>query len=100
MGRAFLAFTTSTNRGSVALTDGARVWKKQWTRSGQHSEILTPSIKKILTSAKIKPRDLEAIAVDKGPGSFTGCRLAVNVARTMAYTLGIPIFTESSLTII
>jgi tRNA threonylcarbamoyladenosine biosynthesis protein TsaB len=95
-----LAFTTSTDRGSIAVVKKDRiVATKQWTRSAQHSEVLTPSIKQLLTRAKMKPADLDAVAVDRGPGSFTGCRMAVNVARTIAFSLDIPLFSQTSLAI-
>jgi tRNA threonylcarbamoyladenosine biosynthesis protein TsaB len=95
-----LALTTSTDQGSLALIKDKKIIGKQsWNKAKQHSEVLTIHIQKLLQKAKVKPQDLTAIAVDRGPGSFTGCRMAVNVARTMAYTLNIPLFAADSLEI-
>ena len=96
-----LAITTSTDEGGVALAKNGKILgHKIWTRGGQHSEVLTLNIKRVLERAKVLPSKLDVIAVDRGPGSFTGCRIAVNVARTLAYSLSIPIFSGYSLDII
>ncbi len=93
-----LALTTSTDHGSIALsTSENKLFKKNWTRNKQHSEVLTSHIQKLFKLAKLQPKELDAIAVDRGPGSFTGCRIAVNVAKTMSFALKIPIYCESSL---
>ncbi|MDZ4677024.1 MAG: tRNA (adenosine(37)-N6)-threonylcarbamoyltransferase complex dimerization subunit type 1 TsaB [Oligoflexia bacterium] len=93
-----LALTTSTDRGSLAvLKDNKIIDQIEWEKKVQHSEVLTVFIQKLLQKTKTNPKDLKAIAVDKGPGSFTGCRMAVNVARTMCYTLNIPLFAAHSL---
>ena len=95
-----LSFTTSTDSGSVAVMKGDRIFKKSWNRTTQHSETLTLAIQSTLKKASLKPLALDVIAVDKGPGSFTGARMAVNVAKTMSYILNIPIFAETSLRIL
>lgn len=96
-----LAFTSSTDHGSVALTKNGRlVSEKTWMRKAQQGEALTGHIKKVMTAAKIKFQDIDLIAVDKGPGSFTGCRMAVNAAKTLSYGLGCPIFALPSLDIV
>lgn len=58
----------------------------------QNSKVIMPTINKILDG--IKP---ESIIVVNGPGSFTGVRLGVTIAKTLAYTLQIPIYTITSL---
>ena len=96
-----LAFTTSGDNGSLALIKKNKIHVvRSWKRTKQHSEVLILSIEKILKNNNILPAELEFIAVDKGPGSFTGCRMAVNVAKTFGYTLSIPIYAVSSLDII
>ncbi len=55
----------------------------------RHSEILMPTIEKMLRRARITPDSLEMIAVGLGPGSFTGLRIGLAVAKTMAWTLKI-----------
>ncbi len=56
-----------------------------------HSTLLVPSIDKILKDNNTDSKDLNEIIVVSGPGSFTGVRLGITVAKTLAYTLNIPI---------
>lgn len=93
-----LAFTTSTDHGSVALmAHGKVLGQTRWSRKPLQSEALILKIQDLLKRTELKPHDLSAIAVDKGPGSFTGCRIAVNAAKTFAYTLDVPIIAVTSL---
>lgn len=87
-----LAIDTSTRVSSVALTEDGRVVAElnQDTRL-THSERLMPQIKQLLDMAEKTVRDLSAIAVSIGPGSFTGLRIGMATAKTMAYALRIPI---------
>ncbi|MBO5244741.1 MAG: tRNA (adenosine(37)-N6)-threonylcarbamoyltransferase complex dimerization subunit type 1 TsaB [Selenomonadales bacterium] len=87
-----LAIDTSTRVSSVALVEAGRVIAElnQDTRL-THSERLMPQIKQLLDMAEKKSRELSAIAVSIGPGSFTGLRIGMATAKTMAYALGIPI---------
>ena len=62
-----------------------------------HSEHLVPSINKILDSNNLSVEDINKIIVVNGPGSFTGVRLGVTVAKTLAYTTNTPIYPISSL---
>src|SRR4026207_1298962 len=95
-----LALTTSTDKGSLAiLKDGEILSVKSWEKK-THSEVLTYNFNLALRSARLKPDALTAIAVDRGPGSFTGCRMAVNMARTLGYSLKIPLFATTSLNIL
>lgn len=57
----------------------------------RHSEIAMPSLVELLNEFDLKPRDLDEIIVNVGPGSFTGVRIGVVIAKTMAYLLNIPI---------
>jgi tRNA threonylcarbamoyladenosine biosynthesis protein TsaB len=97
-----LSLCTSTDAGSVAVHDSDRgllseiVWKKPF----QHGEVLVSSIEQCLKLAGVERAQINLIAVDKGPGSFTGARVSVNVARTLAYGLGIPVAALSSLEIL
>ena len=62
-----------------------------------HSVHTMPMIKEILENNKLTPKDLKGIEVVNGPGSFTGVRIGVTIAKTLAFTLNIPIKTISSL---
>ena len=62
-----------------------------------HSVLVMPMIDEILKNNKIETSYLNEIIVINGPGSFTGVRLGVTIAKTLAYTLNIPIKTITSL---
>ncbi len=96
-----LAIETSSLVGSVALFElkpnGLSILgDRNWQREQSHSELVTPAIENLLAAQGLKPQDLQMIAVSVGPGSFTGVRVGINVARAMAYSLNLPIFTFNS----
>jgi tRNA threonylcarbamoyladenosine biosynthesis protein TsaB len=63
----------------------------------RHSELLMGVIDSLLNSAGLKPADLEAAACMKGPGSFTGLRIAYAAAKGFSLALGIPLASVSTL---
>ena len=83
-----LGIETSTKIGSVALADKGKILVAA-DLSGvmNHSEKLLPAIEKIMASRKIGFPDISRIAVSTGPGSFTGLRIGLTVARTLAQML-------------
>lgn len=62
-----------------------------------HAEKLHVFIQSILSNQKLNPSDLSAIAVNKGPGSYTGLRIGVSAAKGMAFALDIPLISINSL---
>ncbi len=62
-----------------------------------HSQTLLPMISDMLSMAEVAPEELDCIAVSAGPGSFTGLRIGASTAKGLAWTLGIPIVSVSSL---
>src|SRR5205809_5421914 len=63
----------------------------KWQAHRQLAETLNSRIKEILNKSSISYGDLEAIAIYKGPGSFTGLRIGMSVANALAYGLDLPI---------
>ncbi|MFH0842177.1 MAG: tRNA (adenosine(37)-N6)-threonylcarbamoyltransferase complex dimerization subunit type 1 TsaB [Bacteroidota bacterium] len=86
-----LCIETATSLCSVALCNSNGVIAV--IESGEdrsHTASLTPGILELLKKTGIKITDLEAVAVSKGPGSYTGLRIGVSTAKGMAYAASIP----------
>jgi tRNA threonylcarbamoyladenosine biosynthesis protein TsaB len=94
-----LGIETATPWGGAALVDAdGRLRGHLWSHSRTgYSRRLMPTIDLLLREAGIAPRDLGGIAVSHGPGSFTGVRIGLVTARTLALELGVPLFTFSTL---
>lgn len=71
--------------------------KKEVVTNYNHSITTMPIIQEVIEGSNLTVRDLNQIIVVNGPGSFTGVRLGVTIAKTLAYTLNIPIKEVSSL---
>lgn len=87
-----LALDTSTLVSSVAVaTEDTLLAELTLQTKLTHSEVLMPHIKQILEMTQIKKSELTAISISIGPGSFTGLRIGLATAKSMAYALDIPI---------
>ena len=87
-----ICLETATNICSVALCDGAGVISmRQNSELKSHASMLTIFIDELLREYGIRAKDLDAIAVSKGPGSYTGLRIGVSVAKGIAYAASIPL---------
>lgn len=87
-----LALDTATNAVTVALHDGADVVAESSVEDRlRHGELLAPAIDALLRGAGVTPADLSRIAVGVGPGPYTGVRIGLATATTMAAALGIDI---------
>jgi tRNA threonylcarbamoyladenosine biosynthesis protein TsaB len=91
MPQILLGLETSGKSGSIALVDRGRcIASRETDPSIGSAKTLAPNIAELLKAAGIKPKDLSAVAVTVGPGSFTGLRVGVALAKTMCYALKIP----------
>lgn len=79
-----LAFETSAKAASVALADDRTLVAEVYQNTGlTHSRTLLAMAEHLLQSCEWTPRDVDAVAVAKGPGSFTGIRIGVAAARAL-----------------
>lgn len=93
-----LAIDTATSSMTVAVTEDGRVLKEINSHAERnHSIYLIPHIKEALAGLGLKPADLNGIAAGRGPGSYTGVRIGITVAKTIAWALGLPLVGVSSL---
>lgn len=96
-----LAMDTSNQILAVAVLEDDRVLAQfQLNRKMNHSLTLMPAIETVMQTSGLKPADLDRIVVAVGPGSYTGIRIAVTTAKTLAETLKIELTTVSSLAVI
>lgn len=93
-----LAVDTSTSHMSVALMrDGILQGELNSNAEKNHSIHLLPHIRQLLNASDLQPQQLNAFAVGVGPGSYTGVRIGVTVAKTFAWTHGMALIAVSSL---
>jgi tRNA threonylcarbamoyladenosine biosynthesis protein TsaB len=93
-----LTLDTSTTRAAVAVaTIGGAVHAVITDRTVRHGRTLIPQIHDMLNQAGLAPADLHLIGVGLGPGSYTGLRIGVAAAKTLAYALKIPLVSFDSL---
>jgi len=97
-----LAFDTCLDKTYVTLTDGVKFNNKVIVSNEKnyHSAYLISTIVEILKNEKLEPKDIDYIAIDVGPGSFTGIRACTTVARMLAQQLNINAIGVSSLEIL
>lgn len=87
-----LCLETATMLCSVALCDkSGAVALRESNEEKSHASLLTVFIGELLKESGIKAGDLEAVAVSKGPGSYTGLRIGVSVAKGIAFSVSIPL---------
>jgi tRNA threonylcarbamoyladenosine biosynthesis protein TsaB len=93
----WLAFDTSSERMSIAVCDGARLWQHEAAGAALSSTTLIPAIMQLLETADLRLNQLDAIAFGRGPGSFTGLRTACAVAQGLALGAGVPVLPVDTL---
>lgn len=84
-----LAIETSGRAGSLAVAEDGRVLaEEQFSHGLKHAAGIVPIIDRLCASRGWKPADIEEIYVSAGPGSFTGLRVGITVAKTLAFATG------------
>ena len=98
-----LAFDSATKIFSVALAENNEtkniLASYQYAAGKQHGEIAVPIIQQMMEQLLLTPQDISKLMVGIGPGSYTGLRIGVTIAKTWAQSLTIPLVTISSLSL-
>jgi tRNA threonylcarbamoyladenosine biosynthesis protein TsaB len=92
-----LSIESSTELCSVSVCVKSQMFFNEQHASNKHTKMILPMIKNILREARIAKEELDAVAFGKGPGSFTGVRVAAAVTEGISFGLGIKIFGISTL---
>ncbi|QQP98391.1 tRNA (adenosine(37)-N6)-threonylcarbamoyltransferase complex dimerization subunit type 1 TsaB [Lysobacter enzymogenes] len=95
-----LAFETSTEACSVALWLDGDVRERFELAPRRHAELSLPWAEQLLAEAGVKRRELDAVALSRGPGAFTGVRLAIALAQGVALALDVPVIPVSTLAVL
>lgn len=92
-----LVFDASSAWCSVALSAKGTLYSVAEMQPRKHAQLIMPMIDDVCQRAGIKPSELDGIAFGKGPGSFTGLRIAISVAQGLSLATGARLFGVSSL---
>jgi len=96
-----LAIDTTNNVLGIAIVEEKAVIGEYITNlKKNHSVRAMPAIERLLHDCDLTPKDIEKVVVATGPGSYTGVRIGVSIAKTMAWALQVPIVGVSSLEIL
>ena len=93
-----LVLDTATRTPVVALAapDGTVVAERHWESRHRHGEELLVRLDEVLAEIGARRQDVTGVVVGTGPGSFTGLRIGLATAKTIAYAMGIPMVGVSS----
>ena len=92
-----LSIDTTADVCSIALQTAERVVRFHEQRPRQHAKILLPEIERLLTEAELSVAELDLVVFGRGPGSFTGVRIAAGVAQGLAFSADCPVMPISTL---
>lgn len=95
-----LAFETATEACSVAVWVDGQVRERHDIAPRRHAELALPWAEQLLAEAGIARAQLDAVAVGRGPGAFTGVRLAISIAQGIALALDRPVVPVSTLAVL
>ena len=97
----YLGIDTSNSPLAIALIEDDRVLIEETSNLKiNHSLTAMPAIEEMMKKAKVLPADLTHIAVAEGPGSYTGVRIGLTIAKSLAWSLKIPLHLVSSLKVL
>ena len=95
-----LLIDTSTRYASVGLSvEGVTIAENTWRSKRNHSVELVPYIQILMDKVGVGLEELKAIFIAKGPGAFSALRVGISTAKTLAYSLGIPLVSINTLEI-
>lgn len=101
MGEILLAIDTCTRRSAVALRDATSLRAEAaWETDRHHTAAVSARIQELMTACGIGHAELGAVAVAIGPGSFTGVRCGLSIAKGMAVAAKLPVFGVSAFDIL
>jgi tRNA threonylcarbamoyladenosine biosynthesis protein TsaB len=90
--RRVLILETSGKVGQVAVAEGEKVQHvRRLDEARRHARDLVPAIAELLAAEHWRPKDVQAVLVSRGPGSYTGLRVGIMSAKTFAYVTGCPL---------
>ena len=92
-----LAIDTSTERASIALAIGDETHVVTHDNVREHAQFILPLVEQLLTQAGVSFSSLDGIVLGRGPGSFTGVRIACSVVKGLAYPHQLPVYPVSGL---
>jgi len=96
-----LAIDTATRYASAALYDeNGLIEEQSWRSQNNHSREMLPAIDAMFRRQQLTPHHLSAVAVAKGPGSFTGLRIGMSIAKGLCLALDLPIIAVPTLDVI
>lgn len=95
-----LALETASQHCSVALLHQEHITEQFLDSGSRHAEHILPQIQQLLDAQNLKADQLDAIAVDIGPGSFTGIRTGISMAQGLSLGLKLPLIAVSSLQVL
>ncbi|MBV9355282.1 MAG: tRNA (adenosine(37)-N6)-threonylcarbamoyltransferase complex dimerization subunit type 1 TsaB [Chloroflexi bacterium] len=96
-----LALDTATAFASIAVLDGDQVLAESTWRAGRtHTVRVLSEVEALLGRVEVAPKELTGLAVTVGPGSFTGVRVGISVAKGLAVGLGLPLWGVGTLEVL
>lgn len=92
-----LAVETSTDACSAALFIDGEIEERFQIAPREHTRLILAMVDELMAEAQLKPQQLDAVALSRGPGSFTGVRIATGVAHGIAFGADLPVAMVSTL---